>query len=166
MNLRIYQNAKRYATKIKYNDPIDLVHDAYVNWYDKTGQDLFDLPERRVMSIISFTFRGWLSKNRWTYDKVTQGQRQYVQFRDDVTEEASTVHAYNKITPEDECVAGELLDRMRELIDIARPPVKEILEYKLAGYHNNEISEELGVSKSLITYYLNKTELKEWMTIN
>lgn len=159
MNIRTYQNAKRYATKIKYNDPIDLVHDSYVKWYEKTGQDLFDEPEGRVMSILRNTFRGFLSKNRWTYDKRTQGQRQFYEFRGDVTEDSNLVHSHNPITPEDYYIAKELKERFVGVVATANPTVKEILNYRYLGYQNKEISEELGVSKSLITHYLKQVDL-------
>lgn len=157
MNVGLYQKAKRYATKIKYTDPIDLVHDSYLNWYEKTGQDLFNEPEGRVMKVVNLTFRDYLNRRTWMYNGVKYSKN-YFNFLDGGLE-LETAHKYDPITPEDHLIAQDLKDRFFEVVEGTIPIVKEILEYKYKGYKNNEIAEELGVAKSLITYYLKQVDL-------
>src|SRR5688572_416232 len=50
-----YYKAKRYSYKCGFG--VDLVHDAYIQWFNKTGLNLFLEPEGRVMSVMGWMVR-------------------------------------------------------------------------------------------------------------
>src|SRR5687768_16794717 len=50
-----YSKARRYANKCGYG--LDVVHDAYLTWHKKTGNNLFNEPEHRVMAVMGWTVR-------------------------------------------------------------------------------------------------------------
>lgn len=52
MNKQEYRKAKRYAHKVTSSRDNDLVHDAYLVWFNKTGRDLFDEPNATIVSVV------------------------------------------------------------------------------------------------------------------
>lgn len=74
-----YTKAKKYATKCGYG--LDLVHEAFLDWHKKTGNDLFNEPEHRVMAVM-----GWMvRRERNNGMQMWRGQkhfRKYVSFPD------------------------------------------------------------------------------------
>jgi len=71
MNKKNYQQAVRYAMKIQdqYHSK-DLVHDAYIRWFNKTGQNLFDQPEGRILRVVKYTWKSQYSSQGFMYDGV------------------------------------------------------------------------------------------------
>lgn len=67
MKLDTYRQALRYATYIEWRTPKDIVHDAYLQWYDKTGKDLFDEDAILVMSMVKYAIRRHYQKSRPTF---------------------------------------------------------------------------------------------------
>lgn len=159
MDLRIYQKAKRYAARIKYNNPIDLVHDLYLKWYDKTGQDLFDEPEGRVMSMIWKECSNSIRKGQWMFMgkryakvEVTFSEGHYI---DDVI----PPHKWSPITPLDYVIGKELYQRFADVVDKADNDTKKILEYKRQGYNEKEIAKELNMSQYKVRNKLKQVNL-------
>lgn len=63
-----YRKARRYALKLGAG--LDLVHDAFVLWWDKTNRSLFDEPNGKMCRIIkNLYYRQWDS-TRYQYDGV------------------------------------------------------------------------------------------------
>lgn len=63
-----YRKARRYALKLGAG--LDLVHDAFVLWWDKTNRSLFDEPNGKMCKIIkNLHYRQWDS-TRYQYDGV------------------------------------------------------------------------------------------------
>lgn len=159
MNLRTYQKAKRYAVKIKYSDPIDLVHDSYLMWYEKTGQDLFDEPEGRVMSILWKVCNNYIRRNQWMYEG-TRYPKVYVTYEEGTSEKIhGTTHKYNAITPEDYCIGNDLKERFSKVVKSCDPLTRQILKYKWFGYNNTEISQEMNIAMTTLSKHIKRSGL-------
>ena len=152
MNVKVYNSARRYAEKLKFTDSQDLLHDAYLIWYDKKGVDMFDEPVWKVFTVIRLTFLAFLKakKRRHTY---------FEEFVDGY-------HKANQITPEDEAIATDLKKEYLQLGRLTRQNahnhsiINDILFRKAFGLRNDEIAEDLSVSKSLVTYYLKQVDTR------
>lgn len=159
-----YALANRYAWKLKYTDSTDLVHDCYLMWWDKNKRNLFEEPNGVICKVIKLSFLSYLKKDNYTYNKTSYGKRAYESF------DSESLHTYNTITPEDHLIGKELLTSYNDLINKCQDSravftgnvdsLRLILKRRLEGFNNKEIADELGVSKSLITYYLDQTNFK------
>ena len=160
MNLENYRLGQRYAwTLAEKKDSGDILHDAYLTWYDKKGVNLFDEHPGTVFRVIKYTFLDSLKKNHkyWNYE----GQRyttNCVDFADQIC---------NSRTPEDEYISQELKkncqkivqqlsERSNSRINGVKSKLAEVYELMLSGYKNFEISEILGLSRPAITFYANQ----------
>lgn len=167
MNVENYRKARSYSFKLDSELYRDILHDAYLAWWNKCERDLFDEHIGTIIKTVKYTFFAHLKNNVWFYNKVNQGQRKFVEFDENI---------FYATTPEDEYIATELLGEYMELINSVpkdravftgnEETTKEILTKRLNGYTNKEIAEEMGISKALITYYLNRTKLSEFETRN
>lgn len=52
----LYYKACDFAAQLYPAAPTDLVHDTFVDWYDKKGENIFDEPEQIVLLMIRKTF--------------------------------------------------------------------------------------------------------------
>lgn len=149
-----YSTARRYAGKLKpYSptEPLDLVHDAFVTWYKKTGKNLFDEELPTVLTCVRYVFLDFIKRKKWSKDKEWQGTRQNVELEEH--------HVVYSITPHDELVGKELMERMKTLLNETNGMLHQIIEKRFEGFTNTEIAEKLVVAKSLITYYLKNVDL-------
>jgi DNA-directed RNA polymerase specialized sigma24 family protein len=144
MDIKKYAQAKRFAYKLKFVDPIDLVHDAYITWFDKTGKDLFDEPQGRITNVIKFQFKAWLHSQEWYYNKESQGYRTFVE----------QIEQSYPITPEDEFIGKELEEKMNKLILSSPDSTALILQMRKEGFKNSEIAEELKRTRGWVTKQL------------
>ena len=178
MNKITYSTAKRYVQRLNLTDPLDLLHDAYLNWYDKTGSDLFDEPMPRVYTVIKYTFRAHLKLGDWTtggsatYNgkKVKKfitprhtSKRQYSSFRDGGTfapasDYYEAADKADMVTPLDILIAKETRSRYLDLA-IDEKSLK-ILELKSLGLRNKDIAEDWNITRAMVTYYLRKVNQK------
>jgi len=76
MNAIMYKKAQSYAYKCRPDEYKDLVHDAWVVWWDKKGEDLFDQDERLVMRVLKYIV---LSRSQKDYF-VENGERHHKLF--------------------------------------------------------------------------------------
>lgn len=161
-----YTAARRYATRIKYTDPLDLVHDAYIRWYDKTGKDLFDEPEHLVMRMVYWEFKRWMKENNWTYNKEPQGKRlEFPLFSHEETmflspygdsfeRLAASRRTFNPVTPLDHCLANETEELYQRFIEESSEVGGKILELRREGFNNVEIAKKFNKAKSWVSYQL------------
>ena len=168
---KAYWNARSYAFKL---DPVnykDICHDAYLSYFKSKQTNLFLEHPGTITQVIKYTtFDSWKKKSHQSRDERLQGVRQHIEFKDGGDE--FVAHKANSVTPFDEFIANELLERYNTLVltaglSRARGKVniiKDILELRLVGFNNKEIADKLGVAKSLVTYYINRSNL-ETLTI-
>lgn len=164
MNVAVYNRANNYAWVLNNHlcgttGPKDMVHDAYLRWYDKTGNDLFNEPIYRIFKIIKLTFLSDIRKNHryWQY----QGEElpSYTQEFDN--------QKVNRVTPEDEYIQSEVKKnchlKVKELSEISnsrisgrKSRIMEVYELLEKGFKRNEIAEELNLTRPAITHYSNQ----------
>ena len=158
MNTTNYQKALRYALKLKYSDHMDLVHDAYVRWFDKTGEDLFDKPLHFALKVIKLTFFDLLKRGNYqTGPKGNQNgpSGKFVIPKEKKRRVFVNYDEHNTVctTPEDELIAKEL----DEYIRLYSPDLQlEIYLYVVQGYRPFEIAEIMNMSKSHVSYYFSR----------
>ena len=159
---KIYKKALSYAF---YLDPFlfkDIVHDSFLRWFDKTHLNLFDEPERTVISVVKKT---WWSKyiqpNKFMY-RGEINNRQKVQFSDEMK--------YNSVTPEDELIAKELNNHMmsfkpqikvgcnKDFIENSARMQLDIYLFAVQGYTRAEISEEMNLTVATISNYFKRMQ--------
>lgn len=149
----MYSKGRSYCFKLNRTLYKDILHDAFLNWFTKTGRNLFEEPERRVIRVLKLTWLGY-------YVNVNQRKRHFVEVDDEI-------HSVNKITPEHLLVAketGEWFNSKMKAFGEKYPRtaenVRQVYELKRDGYEQQEIAEILGIAKSSVTYYV-KNFLKE-----
>jgi len=138
-----YWNGRSYAWQVNRFLYRDILHDAYIHWYNKTGKNLFDEPWKRVVRVIKLTYYGY-------YISQNIRNRQWFEFDDNL---------FNTVTPEQQLIDSESFETLIKQIQQTYPrssnQMVQSLTLKLEGYQQKEIAEKLGVPKSLITYYFN-----------
>lgn len=154
MNLKTYQRARQYCRRV--TGSVDFVHDAYIKWYNKTGQNLFDEPEVRVIVVLKNTIHNSRIRAMYMYE----GQRYYKQYGSFIedSDETGVTQRSTNITPEDYCIANELEERFNRIVE-HNPDMAEALKLRREGYDNKEIARLLGIHKSTIWYQLKQTNL-------
>lgn len=147
-----YFKAKRYARKCGYGD--DLVHDAYVTWFNKTGNNLFLEPEYRVMAVMGWTVRKERGKNTqmWRGEKY---QRRYITlsadtYRGDEYEPDNLIP--NEPNQERYCSYKEITSRLEALEGFSRL----VYSYLKNGYSITEIAKAENVSIQKVFHHVKK----------
>lgn len=147
MNKKVYQHGRRYAEKL---DPInfkDILHDAYIRWYDKCQKDLFDEKEGTVIRVIKNTWVTSKGPNRYMW----RGQYYPKVYSSDFLDELLN---YND--PESQMISKETLEKYIEKIDKFDFTKRLVYRYSLLGYKGVEIENLTNISRQLISYHLNR----------
>lgn len=176
-----YKKAKRYGDKINPDFSQDLVHDAWLYWKEKKGEDLFDVAEKgamiyRVMKNIrdnqnskENTYIEDSKKNLRVFYKTDYLERMVAYYGfpsfaaiDPEVRKASVTYA-KKTSSDTVSTSLDVRDIYDGIIEkINKMPNyitrKTVLDLKLDGYQNREISEILGISQAMVSY-LHKTNI-------
>ena len=149
MNTTNYAKGRSYCfhlDKLLYRD---ILHDAYLNWFDKTGTDLFDEPEHRMMRIIKNTWKGYyIAKN-----KVINQKSRWINYCDKDTAKRTEAYYATDVTPEDVMMAQELDDAQMATDSEVQ---LQIYLYAVQGYKPFEIAILMNMCKGNIAYYFKK----------
>lgn len=148
-----YQEARGYAYKLSPTTYTDIVHDAYIQWKEHTGKDLFEEERRLITTIIknlvwkqfergNFMYRGKIYPKSYTpavSDAPNDPDTRYF---------IPTTHE----NPEDIFMKNEMSDAFFEkLRKNLSDDEKFILEAYMNGYDKTEIAFEIGVSSTTFT---------------
>lgn len=153
--LNIYRKALNYAHKLDPMFHIDLVHDAYLEWWKKKQENLFECHEGVVIQTIknvhfsnytrrTFMWRGNVSERVFTsYNKQDEDQS-----NPDLIVEYKHNH-YNKLTPLDILVGKDLESNLTGTLT-----EEQLVVYKYAtdGYKPSEIAEELNTYRQQVNH--------------
>lgn len=172
MNLVNYKRAQGYAYKIVPQKYKDIVHDAYVRWFDKTGRDLFDEHPRVVIKVVKNVAIGARASNQYFYGTkpnskrkskfvkpITIGRKTWLslQLENFNHYEGRFDRLRTEVTPLDLAVAGDSMARLESMLT---PNERVALDKFKQGYKSLEIAQQMGVSSALANYYLQRIRKK------
>lgn len=146
MNIDTYRQALRYAIYVEWRIPRDIVHDAYLLWYDQTGKDLFDEPPRLVTAIVKTALRRTYSASKRVYQwNLEKHHRVWIPIKEDPTYEGEGY------TPVSVMVDSMDADRFRKKLSrILTSKQKDVLKHITLGYTATEIARKNGVSSQAV----------------
>lgn len=157
--MEVYKTARSYAFKMAGNQHyLDLLHDVYLVWWDKTGKNIFDENPVRVIVVMKNV---WFSQER----QRTEFQYEHQRHKKSVCE-FQDHHKFNSVTPLDILIENETKYRLKTLVfrrsSVPGHPelVFEMLALKQLGYRNKDVALELGVTKGLVTFFLKRAKAK------
>lgn len=139
-----YKIAVLYAHKLTKGEyHIDIVHDAYLNYYRYYGKNLFEQNINVCKVIIR---RRWQELHRYkTY--ILNGEhyaRRFPEFKE--------YHKFSQVTPLDILIKREVEESINRLPEFSRYAVTKRGE----GYSLNEIADQLGVNQSTVLRHIQK----------
>lgn len=144
-----YVIAQSYAFKASPTNYKDLVHDAYLLWYDKTGTNLFERSNSTVISVIRNVLYEYRNRNYFLYD----GERytRSITSKDSFEDDFQLFEDSNN--PEIQLEYKELEEALiKALPELSR----KVLEGLKQGYKKGEIMEQLETSNVTITLAVKK----------
>ena len=163
METKMYQKALRYAAKCRRDNEThrDLVHDAWLKWYDKNGTDLFLEPESTVMAVIKRVYWNQLNKEGYMVKGVKHSKRVVSWVYPEGYEAEGSNEMLRRGTqapldianPEEILIAKEL-----DIEIISKSPVLQIEVYKLVvqGYKGVEIAKILELTPAMVSWYFQR----------
>jgi len=164
MNKKTYQEALRYSSKINNKDNYrDYVHRAYLVWFEKTGNDLFDESPFTVCRVIrNLKFNDHTKGTFMSNGEVGNKKIYDIDLVDNPTEMASIPSGdiINKLSSSQE--------ENEEIIEILRSNLssfdKKVLNLRLKGFTQREIQKKLKTHNVKVTSSIKK--IRETMHTN
>ena len=149
-----YKEACRYALKFEQSAQIkllqsytDIVHDAYVLWFNKTGDNLFEQHRGVISNVIkNLIWSEWGRRQYMWRGEVYQ--RTKIQINDNNEEEGIQFVPITKETPEDIYMNREEFERLRRNLTLEE---KHILLDYMSGYSKAHVASLAGVSSTTFT---------------
>lgn len=155
-SLSNYWRARGYAYRLVGTATYpDLVHDAYVLWFDKTGQNLFEQDSRLVTKVIKNIFLGRSKKNMFMWNGQWYPKKNMRILEDSrYVDEGGTdfeVNGYvarSTENPENDLIVKDWVEKIQQTLTAYQ---KEILSKFSQGYKHSEIAEQKGTYPQLIS---------------
>lgn len=137
-----YRRARGLAWKLASshgfaNEYPDLVHDAYISWYNKTKSDLFDEHPGTIFHVIKNICMARSVLNRFRYRHQTHSRTRVTIPSTDKPEEGSSFYIPYTL-PTDNLVAEEIASKIEAVL---KPKELITYYYLLQGYKPSEIAE-------------------------
>lgn len=130
----------------------DLVHDAYIRWFNKTGNNLFLEREGTVMATMKWTIKAHRGQDTRMYFGKNISKRQYTPLITDNTEANNEFLVGREPNQIEYCSYNETM----ELFDKLSGSSKIVFDYLVAGYTPVEIKEMDGTSCERVRWHVNK----------
>lgn len=142
MNIN-YQKAKRYVMKCGFE--ADFVHDAYIKWWEKTGNNLFLEKEHTVIKVVkNIMFNSYQKYGSF----VREGERETRLTYSFVTD---YLVQGNHVEP-NQYAALELSETRQKALSL-NGTTRLIYDWVAKGYTAKEISQIVGISPQLVAYH-------------
>lgn len=137
---------------------VDLLHDAYLYWYEQKNENLFDNPVGTIARIVKNVNGNKISKNTWYW----RGEVNRKQFSHDIKANSSRdeysqpdtepgdslLHSWGMEFPKSQYESQDLVDWIKK--GLSEFDAK-VLDLKVEGYNNREIEKIMGRSNPIIT---------------
>lgn len=159
-----YFRARGYAYKLV--GPIiypDLVHDAYLLWFDKTGQNLFEQDGRLITKVIKNIFLGRTKNNQFMwrgkwYPKSNIKLLQDAAHREEGTDfEGNGFAPRSTDNPENDLIVKDWVEQIQKTLSTYQA---EILNKFSQGYKPREIAAQRRTYSQLISSNLKHVKKK------
>lgn len=143
-----YRKARAYLYKLTSTDYNDILHDAYLTYYRRTGLNLFDRPNGNVIGVVRNQFYESLRKDAY----VKHGVRHFYQYQsfEDYTH-------YDQTTPHELLESKEAYETIAHRTKQFRLPdvAKAVLDLRIEGFTTREIAEKLSITPDQVNTYTN-----------
>jgi len=171
-----YKKAKRYGDLLDYSNSEDLVHDAWLYWKEKKGEDLFEVADKGALM-----FRLMKNLHQSKYQKEKQYQYNHERhtrefYNHEYLEFVNKFKGYTsflEIMPTFRSASNAYIDKTSKnnvdehmdyvglcekiIKNIQKMPNhitrKHIFDMKADGYTNKEIAEKMGISEAMVSYF-------------
>jgi DNA-binding NarL/FixJ family response regulator len=139
-----YVKAQGYAFKASPHNYKDLVHDAYVLWYDKTGENLFEKGNGTVISVVKNVIRESWNRRYFIYEgeKHLRSSVSKDSFEDDYSIFEDWENPHKDL---------EFKELQSRLVDGLSPRAQQVLQGISEGYKKHEIGKALGISHTTLS---------------
>lgn len=147
--LKNYRKALLYAHKLDFIHHKDLVHDAYLAWHKKTGNNLFEQSEGVVIQTVKNIHLSNYTRNTfmWRGEIFSKSFTEWEDFK------APT----DNLNPESILIMSDLSSR---LVDSLTPVELQVYNLLLQGYKTAEICEQLGLYRQIVNHKARKIKSK------
>lgn len=136
--LENYRRAKKYAHKITHSEYLDILHDAYLQWYKYKQTNLFNQDMGLICTIVKNVYNNQYTK-QFVYSKGrVKHNRGFVEIKD-------TDLVTNNI--EENLHVDQTIDLLNKHL---KPKQKLTFFYSLLGYKRKDIAKELDVREATI----------------
>jgi len=137
----------------------DLVHNAWIRWYEQKGNDLLLEHIGTIKRAIRWQklYERSISKSKFMKEGVSYD----IQYFD--VEKVDEVGLLNHYNPEKEFIFSEIKNELENSLTNER---KEVFDLLIQGYNQIEISNELGKSQQIVSYLYNKIKQKSKNIVN
>lgn len=141
-----YETAKGYAFKLDNKYYKDIIHDAYICWYNKTGKNLFD-EHRGVISQVVKNI--WLSSLKKRNQYIYNGEKRYREYIETLTEYEQDSNGYVPFVYdfEEDLIIEDIINNIKNFISERG---EHILDMLYMQYNQSEIAKEFNVSHTTI----------------
>jgi DNA-directed RNA polymerase specialized sigma24 family protein len=144
LNKQAYREAWGYTYKLRRSDNVDIVHDAYIRWYDTTGRDLFDEHRGTIARALRYSYLKSMSRTTFKY-KGESFVRHY-RSKDDINADDIPAHEFvTHDTPFDTLITEESENLIKHSLS---PGQLRVYSYFKQGYNTQEVADELGMTRN------------------
>lgn len=158
MDNKAYKRALGYAFRLNGELYRDIVHDSYITWFNKTGDNLFDQHPQVITQVIKRTWQTkYVQPSRFMYKGVFYSKKQIrmddIFSFDPITKDVvvnSDIYNSTRVTPEDEYIATELETHVSEFSATLK---LDVFLYAVQGYDQKTVAKMTGLSTALVNYY-------------
>lgn len=141
-----YRRARAYLYKFTSTEYNDILHDAFLTYYRRTGLNLFERTNFNVIGVVRNQYYESLRKDAY----VKNGVRYFFQHQsfEDYT-------SYNSTTPHDLLIGKEAYETIvRRTKQFDAPDIAQaVLDLRIEGYNTREIAEQLGLTPDQVNTY-------------
>lgn len=156
--MKNYWIARGYAYKLAPNQYRDIVHDAYLTWFNKTQKNLFNEPIGTILRVIKLTFYRTLSRNKFMWrGKIASRQVIPLSTTDYNHEEDKSISLSNQ---EDLFTQLQYQQDLKHFEDTLPKTQLEVMKLSITGYKPSEIAVQLNKSRQAVNGSLNHVRNK------
>lgn len=147
MNTHEYRRACSYARRLT-NDYRDIVHDAYLDYFKRTKQDLFDAPNRTIVVTVRNHYYNSIRKNRFMYEGEYHQKRTYSLSETDV----NAIDTEVKFNLYSTSFMSEIVinDEVEQVCKRLTPVQVDVFQQLVQGYTIQDIAKNKNVNQSSV----------------